>query len=323
MKAESRPPVGKIRVGISQCLLGEKVRYDGGHKLDTLITETLGRFFEWAPVCPEVEIGLGVPRESLRLVGEADRPRMVGVKSGADHTDEMILWARGRLEGLSAMELCGYILKKDSPSCGMERVRVYSPGGMAARHGRGIFAAQLMSRFPLLPVEEEGRLHDMVLRENFVERVYAFHRWNEFLKEKPRAGDFVRFHTRHKLTLSSHSETIYRRLGRLAAEAGNRRMRDLAPEYGEMFMAALAVKATAKKHANVLFHLLGYLKQNLDADDRAEIVDRIEDYRAGLVPLIVPMTLLLHHFRKHPIPWVMEQTYLNPYPAELMLRNHV
>ena len=313
----------RIRVGISSCLLGEQVRFDGGHKLDTLITEALGRYFEWVPVCPEMEIGLGTPRESLRLIGDPEKPRMVGTKSATDHTDAMIRWAEGRLEELARLDLHAYILKKDSPSCGMERVRVYGESGMPQRTGRGIFAAQLLRSFALLPVEEEGRLHDMGIRENFVERVFAHHRWREFWKTEPKAKDLVVFHTRHKLTLFSHSDPMYRKMGQLVAGAGRRRMDGLLEEYGRLFMEALRVRATTRKHANVLSHIMGYLKKEIDPGDKAELVASIEDYRKNLVPLVVPMTLLLHHLRRHPVPWVMDQVYLNPYPAELMLRNHV
>ena len=313
----------RIRLGISSCLLGEKVRFDGGHKLDTLITETLGKYCEWVPVCPEMEIGLGSPRETLRLTGTPEEPRLVAVKSGNDLTGTMKQWAARRLEELARRELHGYILKKDSPSCGMERVRVYNDSGMAQRSGRGIFAEQLLLRFGSLPVEEEGRLHDARIRENFVERVFAFYRWQQFVKTKPQAGDLVRFHTRHKLTLSSHSDDRYRKLGRLAAVSGKSKPGPLLDEYGRMFMEALRVRATARKHANVLYHILGFLKQELDSGDKAELVDTIERFRNGMVPLVVPLTLLTHHLRRHPVAWLMEQTYLDPYPAELMLRNHV
>lgn len=312
-----------IRVGISSCLLGEQVRFDGGHKLDTLITESLGRYFEWVQVCPEMEIGLGTPRESLRLIGDPANPRMVGTKTGTDHTDIMVQWAEKKHVDLARLDLHAYILKKDSPSCGMERVRVYGESGMAQRTGRGIFAAQLLRRFPLLPVEEEGRLHDAGIRENFVERVFAYHRWKEFLTTGPRAKDLVAFHARHKLTLSSHSDQMYRKLGQLVAGAGRRRMDGLLEEYGRLFMEALRARATAAKHANVLFHIMGFLKRAIDSGDKAELVASIENYRMNLVPLVVPLTLLKHHLRRHPVPWVMDQVYLNPYPAELMLRNHV
>lgn len=316
-------PVPRLRIGISSCLLGEKVRFDGGHKHDSLLTEVLGRFFEWVPVCPEVEIGLGTPRESLRLVGISASPRLIAPRSGADHTEAMQRYAARRAEELAALGLHGYILKKDSPSCGMERVRVYSQDGMPRRDGRGLFAAALLARLPLLPVEEEGRLHDPVLRENFVERVFARHRWLEFIASRPRAADLVRFHTRHKLTLLSHSEPHYRRLGRLVAAAGRAPLRELLPQYEELFFAALAVKASPRKHANTLYHLLGFLKEKLDAADKRELVECIERYRRRQLPLVVPVTLLAHHFRRHPVDWVAGQTYLHPYPAELMLRNQV
>lgn len=315
--------VPRLRIGISSCLLGEKVRFDGGHKQDTLLTEALGRFFEWVPVCPEVEIGLGTPRESLRLVGISASPRLIAPRSGADHTEAMNGYAARRAEELGALGLHGYILKKDSPSCGMERVRVYSQDGMPRRDGRGLFAAALMARLPLLPVEEEGRLHDPVLRENFVERVFARHRWLEFRAGQPRAADLVRFHTRHKMTLLSHSEPHYRRLGRLVAAAGRTPLRELLPQYEELFFAALAVKASPRKHANTLYHLLGFLKEKLDAADKRELMECIEQYRRRQLPLVVPVTLLAHHFRRHPVDWVTGQTYLHPYPAELMLRNQV
>lgn len=313
----------EIRVGISSCLLGEEVRFDGGHKHDTLITGTLGQFFSWVPVCPELELGLGVPRETLRLQGRAEKPRLVALKSKTDHTEPMKSFATRRLEELAGIGLQGYILKKDSPSCGMERVRVYDRKGMPQRRGRGLFAAALMARFPLLPVEEEGRLRDARLRENFVERVFAVYRWQQFVAHRPRARDLVRFHAGQKLTLLSHSPQHYRQLGQLVARAGKTPMSKLLPEYERILAEALAVKATARKHANVLYHLMGQLKKRLDAGDKAELVEGIEAYRTGLVPLVVPITLFQHHFRRHSMPWVEEQVYLNPYPAELMLRNHV
>lgn len=315
----SRP----IRIGISSCLLGEKVRFDGGHKRDAFIVDTLGRFFQWVPVCPEMEIGLGAPRETLRLEGHLDTPRLVTQKTRCDLTETMQRYATDRVNELSNLQLHGYILKKNSPSCGMERVRVYSPQGSPLHKGRGLFARVLIDRFPLLPVEEEGRLQDMRLRENFIERVFAYARWHELLAGQPAARDLVGFHTRHKLTLMAHSRRHNQALGRLTAQAGKTPMDELLAAYGETFMAALAVKATPKKHANVLYHLLGYLKKHLDATDKEELIAHIEAYRQEQLPLVVPLTLLQHHLRRHPVAWVAEQTYLHPYPAELMLRNHV
>lgn len=316
-------PEPPIRVGISTCLLGENVRFDGGHKLNTLITGLLGEHFTWIPVCPEIELGLGAPRESMRLIGSPGAPRLVTQKSGKDYTDAMKRWAEKRVRELKPLGLHGYILKKDSPSCGMERVKVYGKKGMPQRKGMGIWAEVLMRHLPLLPVEEEGRLHDPLLRENFVERVFACYRWSEFVGSGPRPADLVQFHTRQKLTLQSHSEPHYRKLGRMVAQAGTARMKELLEQYGGVYMEGLCVKASPSKHSNVLYHIVGFLKKQLGADDKAELVETIESYRKCLVPLVVPMTLIRHHLRGHPVPWVCEQTYLHPYPAELMLRNRV
>ncbi len=312
-----------IRIGISSCLLGEKVRFDKGHKRDAFIVDTLGQFFSWTPVCPEMEIGLGTPRESLRLIGDTTAPRLIAPKSQSDYTETMQQFANDRLAQLEDLELHGYILKKGSPSCGMARVRVYSHNGIPQRNGQGLFARALMTHFPLLPVEEEGRLCDMGLRENFIARVFAYYRWRRFVASHPTPKDVVRFHTQNKMTLLAHSRPHHQVLGRLVAQAGTQPIDDLLHDYGSQFMAALKVKATRKKHADVLSHLQGHLKKKLDAMDKAELVTCIDDYRQGFVPLVVPLTLLQHHFKRHPTPWVEEQTYLHPYPTELMLRNHV
>ncbi|MGQ9600356.1 MAG: YbgA family protein [Anaerolineae bacterium] len=313
-----------IRLGISTCLLGERVRYDGGHKLDQFLVHTLGRFVTWVPVCPEVEIGLPIPRESMRLVGDPESPRLIAPKSGIDYTDRMKAWAQERLEQLAAMDLCGFVFKKDSPSSGLFRVRVYDEHGMARRTGTGIFPREVMNRFPLLPLEEEGRLNDMALRENFIERVFAYYRWTELLKTDPTPGGLVRFHTAHKLTLMAHSPKHYTEMGRLVARAGTVPWDELSATYGQRFMEALALLGTRRKHSNVLQHLMGFLKKYLTDDDKQELLGLIEDYRQGLAPLIVPLTLIQHYVRKFPVPeWVHQQVYLNPYPKELMLRNHV
>ena len=313
-----------IRLGVSSCLLGEQVRYDGGHKLDRYLTGTLGQFFEWVPVCPEVEIGLPTPRESMRLVGDAEDPRLIAPKSGTDYTDRMKAWAQGRLDELATMNLSGFVAKKDSPSSGVFRVKVYNEHGMAQRNGTGIFPGALMNRFPLLPIEEEGRLNDMPLRENFVERVFAYYRWTRMLDEEPAPGGLVKFHTSHKLTLMAHSPQHYTEMGRLVADAGKRDWDELTATYGAMLMEGLGVMGTRGKHVNVLHHLMGYLKNDLSTEDKQELLGLVEDYRQGMVPLIVPLTLLKHHLNRNPVPeWVDKQVYLNPYPRELMLRNHV
>ena len=312
-----------LRIGISSCLLGQQVRFDGGHKRDAFLVDTFGPFVEWVPVCPEVELGLGTPRETLRLVRRDDAVRMVQPKSGRDITDDMRRWARTRVEALAGERLAGYVLKKDSPSCGMERVRIYAESGTAEKGGRGLFAEALITRFPQLPVEEEGRLSDPRLRENFVERVFAYARLRALFERRWTVGSLVEFHTAHKLTLLSHSPEIYYGMGRLVAGAKSMGRADLEAQYRERFMEALARLATTRKHVNVLTHMLGHFKQRLDADDRAELLASIEDYRLGLVPLVVPVTLFKHHVRRHEVEYLAGQVYLDPHPRELMLRNHV
>jgi uncharacterized protein YbgA (DUF1722 family)/uncharacterized protein YbbK (DUF523 family) len=312
-----------IRIGVSACLLGAKVRYDGQHKLHQWITGTLGQFVTFVPVCPEVDIGLGTPREAIRIERDGQRDRLVAPKSGADHTAAMEDYARAKCEGLTAMDLSGYILKKDSPSCGMERVRVYEGSGMAQRTGRGFFAKELLARFPILPVEEEGRLNDPWLRENFLERVFSYRRIRDFFAGEWTLGDLVTFHTREKLLLLAHEPRGYTALGRLVASAKGRPRTVLASEYEMQSMTSLSKIATVKKHCNVLQHMAGYFKREGTGADRQELEGVIEDYRAGLVPLVVPLTLIRHFVRRYGAPYLAGQTYLEPSPKELMLRNHV
>jgi uncharacterized protein YbgA (DUF1722 family)/uncharacterized protein YbbK (DUF523 family) len=310
------------RLGISACLLGRLVRYDGGHKHDPFLTETFGRFVDWVPICPEMEVGMGVPRESVRLVGAVHAPRMIAERSGRDWTEAMNSFAAKRSEDLTTLNLSGYVFKKDSPSCGVERVRVYESKSQPARRGRGLFAAALMKKLPLLPVEEEGRLNDPTLRENFIERVFAYHHWRAASRAKSRAG-LVAFHTGHKYLLLAHSELHYRRLGRIVAGMKKKSLGELYDDYGRGFMEALAVHASAKKHANVLDHMMGYFSDQLSAGERRELVELIADYRRQLIPLIVPVTLIRHYVRKFGVEYLENQIYLAPSPKELMLRNHV
>jgi len=313
-----------LRLGISTCLLGENVRYDGGHKLDRFLVNTLGRYVEWVPVCPEVEIGLPIPRDSLRLVGDPDAPRLVVPKTGQDYTDRMQAWARQRLEELAEVEIYGFVFKRGSPSSGLYRVKVYTEKGMPSHTGTGIFPREVMKRFPLLPLEEEGRLHDMHLRENFIDRVFAYYRWTKLLRDNPTPGGLVLFHTGYKLTLMAHDPNHYQEMGRLVAQAGSLPWEEVSAQYGRLLMDGLSVMTSPGKHANVLQHVMGYLKETLAPEDKAELLDYVEDYRNGLVPLIVPLTLLKHHLGRHPVPdWVHQQVYLHPYPKELMLRNNV
>jgi uncharacterized protein YbgA (DUF1722 family)/uncharacterized protein YbbK (DUF523 family) len=313
-----------IRIGVSACLLGEEVRFDGGHKCNEFITATFGRFVEFVPICPEMELGLGVPRETLRLIKD-DRGgvSMVGSQSGTDHTSAMQAWSDRRIAGLSREDLSGYLLKKDSPSCGMERLKVYGAAGTPSRDGRGLYAASLMRCFPNLPVEEEGRLNDPRLRENFIERVFAYRRLRTFLASRWTMGGLVRFHTAHKLQLLAHAPSAYAELGRFVANAKGMDRTEVRDHYESVFMAALARLATPARHANVLQHMAGYLRDHLDSASRQELAALIGDYRLGLVPLIAPITLLRHYVRLYAIAYLEGQVYLEPHPKELMLRNHV
>lgn len=312
-----------IKIGISACLLGQEVRFDGGHKKDPFLTTVLAPHVVWVPVCPEVEMGLGTPRETLRLVRSGKRLRMVTTRTGIDHTDGMNVWSARRLDELAGEDLSGYVLKKDSPSCGMERVKVYGDEGMPTRSGRGLFADALLRRFPSLPIEEEGRLSDPRLRENFIERVFAYRRLMDLFAPHWTFGQLVAFHTAHKMSLLSHSTTAYQALGRLVAGGRSLSRRELRDRYVADFMQTMAIVATTRRHTNVLMHMAGHLKKSVDAESRRELQHSIDEYRRGLVPLVVPLTLLRHHVRRHGIEYLAGQTYLEPHPRELMLRNHV
>ena len=312
----------RIRLGISTCLLGEQVRYDGQHKRDAYLTDTLGRYMEYVPVCPEVECGLGVPREPMRLVGDPSAPRLVTVKTDVDLTERMTSWATRRVRELEDEGLCGFVFKSASPSSGMERVKVYSAKGVPAKSGVGLFARVFMEHFPLLPTEEEGRLHDPGLRESFIERVFTLKRWRDTVAGGPRAGRLVAFHTVHKLLIMSHSEKHYREMGRLVAGAKSGPIRAAFGAYEALLMTALKLKSTSRKHANVMQHTMGHFKGELSPDEKRELLEFIARYRQGVVPLIVPITLLNHYVRKYENSYLAEQLYLNPHPLELQLRNH-
>jgi uncharacterized protein YbgA (DUF1722 family)/uncharacterized protein YbbK (DUF523 family) len=312
----------KIRIGISACLLGQNVRYDGGHRHDRYITDTLGRWFEWVPVCPEVEYGLPVPREAMRLVGDPENPRLVTIRTGIDHTDGMLAWADKRLEALESLDLCGFIFKSRSPSSGMAAVKVYPETGMAVKKGVGIFAGEFMKRFPLIPVEEDGRLNDPLLRENFIERIFVFRRWRELEKRDGGMKDLVAFHAEHKLLILSHSPKHLTVLGRLVANTDRLKLPTLREAYFRNLMEGLRLTATVRKHTNVLDHMAGYFKKRLTPDEKQELGEVIGLYHRGLLPLIVPITLLAHYVRLYDEPYLKNQIYLHPHPVELMLRNH-
>jgi len=311
-----------IRLGISVCLLGEKVRYDGGHKRDAFLTDTLGKFVEYVQVCPETECGLGVPRETLRLEGDPDHPRLINTQTRKDRTDQMSTWAKNRITDLEQADLCGFIFKKKSPSCGMKQVRVCNGKGGMVRKGSGIFARMFMNHFPLLPAEEEERLHDPGLRENFLERIFVCKRWRELLSEKKSRSGLTDFHTRHKLLIFSHSQEIYRIMGKLVAQAKNFPQDELYESYQKHLMESLAIETTPAKHADVLQHMTGYFKKQLSGDEKQELIELIEHYRIGYVPLIVPVTRINHFARKYDQSHLKSQYYLNPHPTELQLKNH-
>lgn len=311
----------KIKMGVSSCLLGNKVRYDGGHKHNRYITDTLAHFFDFVAVCPEVECGLPIPREAMRLVGDPQDPRLVTNKTGIDHTEKMQRWAAVRLKELEAENLCGFIFKNRSPSSGMERVKVYDDNKIPQKVGEGIFSRAFKRHFPLLPVEEEGRLNDLLLRENFIESVFVYRRWRNVLKLGS-IGALVQFHTGHKLLLMAHSETHLRELGRLVAHARELSEEKAFDEYQQGLMEAMKRRPTFKTHMNVLLHMMGYFKTLLTKDEKREMLEIIERYRNHFVPLIVPVTLVNHYARKYTVTYLLDQHYLKPHPTELKLRNH-
>jgi len=317
-------PLGeKITIGISSCLLGEKVRFDGGHKLDHYLKDTLGAYVSWMPVCPEVETGFPVPREAMRLVGDSSSPRLVTVRSGMDHTDRMRAWAKRKLGEIEKHDLCGFIFKARSPSSGMRGVKVYGASGVPTHAGVGIFARMFMERFPFVPVEDEGRLHDPALRENFIERIFVFRRWREMKRSGGTIHALISFHTEHKLLVLAHSPKHYMLLGRLVADAKKRQRHALLEEYFELLMDGLKLLATTRKNTNVLQHIAGYFKKQLSSEEKQELMDVIRAYHKGFVPLIVPMVLSNHYVNKYDQPYLKRQYYLHPHPVELMLRNHV
>jgi uncharacterized protein YbgA (DUF1722 family)/uncharacterized protein YbbK (DUF523 family) len=313
--------VEKIPVGISSCLLGENVRFNGGHQLDSYVDRTLGQYFEYRPFCPEVDIGLGVPRKPIRLIRSEEEIACVDIEDASLDYTQALSDSADRQNSWVA-DVCGYILKKASPSCGMERVKVYGRH-QTTRDGVGIFAARLMRNFPGLPVEEEGRLGDPVLRENFIQRVYVMYRWKKMCSTGMTVAALVDFHARHKLILMSHCQQSYRELGPLVAATNRDNLASAAEAYFQGLMQALKKRANRGNHVNVLQHVQGYLKTALDADDRAELSETIERYHRGLLPLIVPITLLNHHFRRNPNEYIARSYYMQPYPAEMSLQNRI
>lgn len=313
----------KIRLGVSACLLGQKVRYDGQHKLDHYIVDVLGRFAEFVPVCPEVECGLPVPREAMHLAGDINSPRLVTVHSGIDHTERMKLWLADKLELLAQERLCGFIFKSKSPSSGRFNVKVFGASGIPVKQGVGLFARAFIERFPLVPVEEEGRLNDSVLRENFIDKIMVFGRWREYEETDGSAQGLVEFHSRHKYMLMAHSSDSVKVLGQIVAAQNRRNLPETRTRYLEGLMTALDYKVTAKKNRNVMMHVMGYFKKNLTADEKQELLELINGYADGLLPMLSPLTLLRHYTRKYNSEFLLQQYYLDPSVEELLLKYHV
>lgn len=309
-----------IRIGVSACLLGKKVRFDGGHKRSRFVTDTLTDYFEFVPFCPEVAIGLGTPRQPIRLIRDEHSPAAVGVKNPELNVTQP-LREYGQKVAAGCDDLCGFIFKKDSPSCGMTRVKIYNDKGMAERTATGVFAAEIMAAYPLLPVEEEGRLNDADLRENFITRVYVYARWQAMAGAGLTKSALINFHTSHKFLVLAHSTQVYRQLGRLLSSLNTVQLDEIADTYIANLMHALSKPATRKRHTNVLQHLLGYLKQDLDPSHRTDLAETIDAYRRGMYPLVVPIRLLQHHFSAHRHPYISQQVYLNPHPQAMLLRN--
>ena len=314
----------KIKIGVSSCLLGEEVRWNGGHKKDRYVQGVLDNYFDYVPTCPEVDVGMGTPRETVALYGVLEEHKMISKKSQTDWTEKMNTYMKGRISTLGKSDLCGYIFKSKSPSCGIGRVPIYSKfGSNKVRHGPGMFASAFMKTLPLIPVEDEGRLHDPVIRENFIVRVFCFNRLQTLLKERFTMGALVSFHTKHKFLILSHSKKQYDAMGKLVATGKSLNRGELKSRYSSLFMEALAYKSTPKKNTDVLMHMMGFFKKILSRGEKEDILHTIEDYRKGLLPLVVPVTLIRHQVKKYNIEYLLDQVYLNPHQKELMLRNHV
>ena len=314
--------MSNITIGISSCLLGNEVRHDGGHKRNVYVTSTLSEYFNFKPYCPEMAIGMGAPRPTIRLTRSDSGIRLTGSDNAEmDVTDDMNAWSASAITGMH--DLSGFILKNNSPSCGMERVRVYDANGAPSRDGIGLFADNLMKAMPWLPVEEEGRLNDAMLRENYIQRVFVYYRWQQMTRQPFTVSQLMEFHQRHKFILLAHDEEEYRKLGPLIASVTKANLQQIADEYLLRMMTCLKSRASRKRHSNVLMHVMGFLKNKIGSDDKQELIEILDNYRNGKVPLIVPITLMRHHLRRFPDEYISSQYYMSPYPEELMLRNTI
>lgn len=311
----------RLNLGVSSCLMGNPVRFNGGHCRNGFLLDEVGPLAELVEVCPEMAVGMGAPRETIRQeAGPNGLVQLRAPKSGTDWTEPLTRYSKSSAEKLAGLGLDGFILKKDSPTCGLQRVKVYNLAGMAEKKGMGVFARALRERMPLMPIEEEGRLHDARLRESFFERAYAYHRLQAFFTGEWTLGGLVRFHTSEKLLLMSHDPSLYRELGRLVGQAAEMGREELSQQYRTTFMQALKTKASPKRQMNVLQHVVGYFKETLDASEKQELLDLIEDFRSGLTPLAAPMALVKHHVARNSVDYISGQTYLDPHPKQLRLR---
>ena len=312
-----------VKIGVSACLIGEKVRWDGKHRRDSYLSDVLAKYVEFVPLCPEIACGMSIPREKLRQADCAGQIRLIGYDSGEDMTDAMSEWADRVLPGLDDEELSGFILKPGSPTCGMRHAKIFSTTGKAARYGSGFFTRKLMEHAPLLPVETPDRLHNPILRENFIRRVFVLLRWRQLLAKGKTLGNLVDFHTRHKMLIRAHDLRGYRELGHLLGHATQSSVNETFTKYGALLFKSLTLKATPNKNSDVLTHAVGFFKKYIGAEDKQELLTMISDYKSGKIPLLMPVTLLNHYARKYGKPYLTQQYFLNPSPTELKLLNHV
>lgn len=312
-----------IKLGISSCLMGKEVRYNGGHARDQFVIQTFTPYVDFVDICPEVECGMTVPREAIRLVGKSDNPRLLSTRTEKDFTVQMQTWTEKRLDELGREELCGFVFKSKSPSCARYRLKVYPEGGGQPKpEGIGMFTRAFIRKFHLIPVEEEGRLHDPQLREHFIERIFIMQRWRKLLSQPPARAPLIEFHTRHKMIFLSHNQAGYRRLGKLVGNLAEKSAVKAYEEYQQEMTRVLEHKSTPAKHVNVLMHMLGYFKKELQTDEKQEMLELIEHFQRQLIPLIVPITLFKHFIRKYDQQYLADQFYVSPHPLELKLRNH-
>lgn len=311
-----------IKIGISACLIGENVRFDRGHARDLYITETLAKYVEFVPLCPELACGMGVPREQVRQVDCGGEIRLIGQDSAEDWSDRMTSWCKRVLPGLDEEGLDGFILKGRSPSCGLQQSKVFSTTGKPPRSNSGFFARQLMEMFPILPTESNDRLQNPILRENFIRQIFVLKRWRELIERGQQIGHLVDFHTRHKMLIRSHDLRGYRQLGKLLGESSVFNTDEIFDTYGVLLFRSLALKATPKKNSDVLMHAMGYFKRELDSGDKQELLAMILAYKSGKIPLIMPITLIKHYARKLDKPYLTQQYFFSPHPSELKLLNH-